>query len=74
MRYSGAAWEDVTANAAYKHEKNYVWYRRDKNGEPMDNGAAFATGKVIFIDGDDVDGKTVFRKRYGDDALNKEPL
>ena len=60
MRYSGAAWEDVTANAAYKHEKNYVWYRRDKNGEPMDNGTAFATGKVIFIDGDDVDGKTVF--------------
>ena len=60
MRYSGTAWEDVTANAAYKHEKNYVWYRRDKNGEPMDNGAAFATGKVIFIDGDDVDGKTVF--------------
>lgn len=60
MRYSGNAWEDVTANAAYKHEKNYVWYRRDKNGEPMDNGAAFATGKVIFIDGDDVDGKTVF--------------
>ena len=43
MRYSGTAWEDVTANAAYKHEKNYVWYRRDKNGEPMDNGAAFAT-------------------------------
>ena len=60
MRYFGTAWEDVTANAAYKHEKNYVWYRRDKNGEPMDNGAAFATGKVIFIDGDDVDGKTVF--------------
>ena len=60
MRYSGTAWEDVTANASYKHEKNYVWYRRDKNGEPMDNGAAFATGKVIFIDGDDVDGKTVF--------------
>ena len=60
MRYSGTAWEDVTANATYKHEKNYVWYRRDKNGEPMDNGAAFATGKVIFIDGDDVDGKTVF--------------
>ena len=60
MRYSGTAWEDVTTNAAYKHEKNYVWYRRDKNGEPMANGAAFATGKVIFIDGDDVDGKTIF--------------
>ena len=47
MRYSGTAWEDVTANAAYKHEKNYVWYRRDKNGEPMDNGATFATGMTV---------------------------
>ena len=25
-----------------------------------DGGAAFATGKVIFVDGDDVDVKTVF--------------
>lgn len=26
----------------------------------MDSGAAFATGKVIYVDGDDVDSKTVF--------------
>ena len=32
----------------------------DKDGNPLDDGAAFATGKVIFVDGDDVDGKTVF--------------
>ena len=60
MRYSGSAWEDVTANASYKHAKTYTWYRRDKDGNPMDSGAAFATGKVIYVDGDDVDSKTVF--------------
>ena len=60
MRYSGSAWEDVTANTSYKHAKTYTWYRRDKNGNPMDSGAAFATGKVIYVDGDDVDSKTVF--------------
>lgn len=60
MRYSGSKWEDVTSNAAYKHEKTYKWYRRDKDGNPLDNGAVFAAGKVIFVDGDDVDIKTVF--------------
>jgi len=60
MRYSGSAWVDVTNNADYKHEKTYTWYRRDKDGNPMDNGAAFATGKVIYVDGDDVTVKTVF--------------
>ena len=60
MRYSGSAWQDVTTNASYKHEKTYKWYRRDKDGNPLDGGAAFATGKVIYVDGDDVDVKTVF--------------
>lgn len=60
MRYSGSAWEDVTANASYKHSKTYKWYRRDKDGNPMDGGSAFATGKVIYVDGDDVNVKTVF--------------
>ena len=60
MRYSGSAWVDVTSNADYKHAKTYTWYRRDKDGNPLDNGAAFATGKVIYVDGDDVDNKTVF--------------
>ena len=60
MRYSGSAWADVTSNATYKHEKTYTWYRRDKDGNPLDSGAAFATGKVIYVDGDDVDVKTVF--------------
>ena len=60
MRYSGSAWTDVTSNATYGHSRTYTWYRRDKDGNPMDDGAAFATGKTIFIDGDDVDNKTVF--------------
>lgn len=60
MRYSGSAWVDVTANATYKHIRTYTWYRRDKDGNSLDGGAAFATGKVIYVDGDDVDNKTVF--------------
>ncbi len=60
MRYSGSAWADVTSDATYGHEKTYTWYRRDKDGNPMDSGNAFATGKVIYVDGDDVDVKTVF--------------
>lgn len=60
MRYSGSGWEDVTSDDTYKHEKTYKWYRRDKGGIPMDSGAVFATGKVIYVDGDDVTIKTVF--------------
>ena len=60
MRYSGSAWVDVTSNADYKHDKTYTWYRRDKDGNPMDGGDPFATGKVIYVDGDDVTVKTVF--------------
>ena len=60
MRYSGSAWVDVSSDATYGHTKTYKWYRRDKDGNPLDNGGIFAQGKVIFINGDDVDGKTVF--------------
>lgn len=60
MRYSGSQWVDVTTDAIHKHSKSYKWYRRDKNGNPLDSGAAFATGKTIFVDGGDVDSKTVF--------------
>ena len=60
MRYNGSAWVDVTSDTTYGHTKAYTWYRRDKDGNPMDSGAAFATGKVIYVDGDDVTVKTVF--------------
>lgn len=49
--------EEVDADGS-KH--TYTWYRRDKDGNVMDDGAAFATGKSINVDGDDVDGKTTF--------------
>ena len=38
----------------------YKWYRRDKDGNALDSGAVFATGKSVSIDGDDVDIKTTF--------------
>lgn len=60
MRWNGTAWVDVTADATYKHVKTYTWYRRDKDGVPLDGGAAFSTGKVIYVDGDDVSIKTTF--------------
>ena len=60
MRYSGSAWADVTSDATHGHKKTYTWYRRDRNGNPLDGGEPFATGKVIYVDGDDVDVKTVF--------------
>ena len=60
MRYSGSAWTDVTSDATHGHKRTYTWYRRDKNGNPLDGGEPFATGKVIYVDGDDVDVKTVF--------------
>jgi len=41
-------------------EHTYKWYRRDKDGNAMDSGNAFATGKTLEIDGDDVEVKTTF--------------
>lgn len=41
-------------------EHTYKWYRMDKDGNALDSGAAFKTGKSIDIDGDDVDVKTTF--------------
>lgn len=60
MRWNGSEWADVTSNETYKHQRTYSWYRRDKDGEPLDGGSTFATGKVIYVDQDDVDIKTVF--------------
>ena len=62
MRFSelSSQWIDVTEDSPFSHTKTYKWYRRDRNGSPLDNSTVFATGKVIFINGDDVDVKTVF--------------
>lgn len=56
QKYSGTAW----ANATETHSNTYKWYRRDKNGNALDGGAAFKTGKVIYIDDADVDAKVTF--------------
>lgn len=60
MRWSGSAWVDVTTNPTYAHTKSYTWYRLDKDWNALDGGAAFATGKVIYVDGDDVDVQTTW--------------
>lgn len=38
----------------------YKWYRMDKDGNAIGDGAVFRTGKSIEVDGDDVDVKTTF--------------
>lgn len=58
MRYTNGTW--VVASGDNAHTFTYNWYRRDQDGNPLDNGAVFATGKVIYITGDYVDVKTVF--------------
>ena len=35
----------------------YTWTRRDKNGTPLDENGAYATGKAIFVDKDVVNKK-----------------
>ncbi len=65
MRFSGTGWEDVTDNPDYGHAKAYTWYRRDKDGAPMDEGGVFATGKVIYVDGEAVQVKTTFTCEVG---------
>lgn len=60
MRYNGASWVDVTDDPLYKYEKIYTWYRRDANGEAMDDGNPFATGKVIYVDDNSMDTKATF--------------
>ena len=47
--------EEVDAEGT---EHTYTWYRWDKDGNALDDGEAFATGKSINVDGDDVDVKT----------------
>lgn len=58
QKYTGTSW--VVASGADLHQFVYKWYRRDKDGNPMDAGAMFKEGKIIYVDGDDVDLKTTF--------------
>ena len=53
-------WQNGTEVDLSGTEHTYEWYRWDKDGNAMDDGAVFASGKSIEVDGDDVDGKTTF--------------
>ena len=61
MRYSGTAWVDVTSDATYGHKYTYTWHRFDSDGNALDPSVPFATGKVIYVTGDDIDGLTTFK-------------
>lgn len=64
MKYNSSSnqWTDVTSQNPSTY--TYKWYRRNSRGEQLDpDGTPFATGKVIFVNGDDVDGKTIFTCR-----------
>lgn len=56
MKYSGSAW----ATATEKQDYTYNWYRMDYNGNALDNGAVFKSGKVIYVSDAEVDTKTTF--------------
>lgn len=56
MKYSGSAW----ATATEKQDYTYNWYRMDYNGNALDDGAVFKSGKVIYVDDTEVDTKTTF--------------
>lgn len=57
MKYSGSAW---AAETSQKQEYTYKWYRTDKDGNPYANESIFKTGKVIYVDDEDVNSKTIF--------------
>lgn len=69
MRHNGSAWVDVTNDATYGHKYTYTWYRFDSDGNPLDTVTPFATGKVIHVTGDDVDGLTTFQCQVGTVAV-----
>lgn len=56
MKYNGSAW----ASATEKQDYTYKWYRMDYNGNALDNGAVFKSGKVIYVSDAEVDTKTTF--------------
>ena len=58
QKYSGSAWANATGGDL--HTNTYNWYRRDKDGNALDGGAIFKTGKVIFVNDTDVDVKATF--------------
>ena len=56
MKYNGSAWVAATETQDY----TYKWYRMDYNGNPLDGGKVFKTGKIIYVSDAEVDTKTTF--------------
>lgn len=56
MKYSGSTWVAATETQDY----TYKWYRMDYNGNPLDGGKVFKTGKIIYVSDAEVDTKTTF--------------
>lgn len=56
MKYNGSTWATATETQDY----TYNWYRLDAEGDALDNGAVFKTGKVIYVSDAEVDTKTTF--------------
>lgn len=56
MKYNGSTWATATEAQDY----TYNWYRLDAEGDALDNGAVFKTGKVIYVSDAEVDTKTTF--------------
>ena len=56
MKYNGSAWVAATKTQDY----TYKWYRMDYNGNPLDGGKVFKTGKIIYVSDAEVDTKTTF--------------
>ena len=54
------AGQEIDTTAPYKYD--YTWYKRDKDGAPADfaDESPSKSGKVLAIDGDDVDVKATF--------------
>ena len=57
---NGEEVDALSSESGHTYTYTYKWYRRDKDGNAMDSGAVFKTGKSIAIDGDDVTVKTTF--------------
>lgn len=56
MKYNGSAWVAATETQDY----TYKWYRMDYNGNELDKGAVFKSGKVIYVSDAEVETKTTF--------------
>lgn len=56
MKYNGSTWVAATETQDF----TYNWYRRGANGNALDGGKVFKTGKTIYVSDAEVDTKTTF--------------